>query len=213
MIRSIALARLNADTIQDIAVGPATATGLAIRIWLAGGGGSFGSPTMLAHEGNMSMVCAGDIDGDGDADLAAACWPLSDTFRSVAVFKNQGAATFTGPTYYAGLQGASDAVLVDMDQDGWLDIVASTGDPNFSSNLVAVLRNDGQGGFESGKVALALDDFDVHTIADFNRDGKPDVAVGVADGVAVGLGNGDGTFALTGETLGLSGPAGSSPGT
>jgi hypothetical protein len=84
----------------------------------------------------------------------------------------------------------------DLNGDGIADLAVT----NFLSNDVSVLLGNGDGTFQaavnyvvgpSAAPPLCL------AVADFNRDGLPDLAVAFAGGVRLLLGNGDGTFQTT----------------
>ena len=69
---------------------------------------------------------------------------------------------------------------------------------NYGTGTIGVLLGDGQGAFPSyTELALPGGSPEALALADFNRDGKLDIAVAVFDvttAVTVLLGNGDGTF-------------------
>lgn len=89
-------------------------------------------------------------------------------------------------------RGAGPSVLADLNGDGHLDIIATSG----ALNYIYVFLGRGDGSFErlapntSVQAPLNL------IAADFNGDGKPDLAVtsGVGRQLSVLLGNGDGSF-------------------
>lgn len=194
------MALLNGDAIPDIAVASKTASSVAIHFGTGGGG--FQPKVDLAVGPSPTNICAGDIDGDADVDLVTVSSARANVFEGVTILKNNGTGTFAAPALYGGLQGAGQAVLADMDLDGRLDIVASIygGGANASPHAVAILRNDGSGGFLSGRRAMTMTGSTQEAIDDFNRDGKSDVAsVDGSGGVIIGLGNGDGTFNTLGS--------------
>jgi hypothetical protein len=90
------------------------------------------SPTRLAN---------GDIDNDGDLDLAVAS--LSFTGRGVDILTNQGNGVFGPPVRLTFSNTNFDVELADIDGDGDLDVVA----PLFGSDFLAFRRNNGNGTF------------------------------------------------------------------
>ncbi|KMW56435.1 hypothetical protein AIOL_001389 [Candidatus Rhodobacter oscarellae] len=120
-------------------------------------------------------LSTGDIDGDGDLDVV-----IASTELGLYIYQNDGAGLFsqTGADL-AGFGGKDifNAALVDIDNDGWLDLfLASYLEGNFwVRNLEGVfdfaaaqpVRNR-----EDAMLSLAL------SFADFDRDGDLDAGLG-----------------------------------
>jgi hypothetical protein len=84
-------------------------------------------------------------------------------------------------------------VAADFKRDGNLDI--ATGNQDLYLGPVTILLGNGNGTFSSIQSGSITDTVQGLVAADFNTDGKPDIAVAAGNGgVAVLLGNGDGTF-------------------
>jgi uncharacterized repeat protein (TIGR01451 family) len=97
----------------------------------------------------------------------------------------------------------------DFNSDGKADIVTvSTGSgagAGGAGRSIIVLLGNGDGTLRtaSSYVASTNYSFSGAVIADFNLDGRPDIATGGDDGIVINRGNGDGTFAAplqSGET-------------
>ena len=82
-----------------------------------------------------SSVAIGDLDGDGDLDLAVANW-YSD---NVSVLLGNGDGTFQSAVNYGAGEYPSSVAIGDLDGDGDLDLAVA----NTISNNVSVLINIG----------------------------------------------------------------------
>jgi hypothetical protein len=94
-----------------------------------------------------------------------------------------------------------DVVLAELHRKGVLDIVAA------QSQAVSVLLNYGNGKFEESEWLSVPGSRSCAAAADFNGDGRPDLAVPTSTGIVILLGTGKpGTPYTTGATIPLSGP-------
>lgn len=82
------------------------------------------------------------------------------------------------PATYPAFTGARDAVSVDLNRDGWLDVVTT----NVGRNAVSVFINRGTpGGFEQPReIAVGAGPFDLVS-GDVDRNGTPDLVVATPD--------------------------------
>jgi hypothetical protein len=121
----VALGFLDAgNTVDAVVPNP---RGDSVFIYRGDGAGAFAVPTPLMASGPRE-VAIGDIDGDGDNDLA-----IAGSTNVYASF-NDGNAGFTLPVGLVG-SGATGVAIVDTDANGRGDIVATKNDGN-----VAVVR-------------------------------------------------------------------------
>ena len=146
----------------------------------------------IAGTAQTQGLDAGDVNGDGKADVIAA------TTSQVGIHYGNGAGGFTaGPTYSQTLGGQVEPRLVDLNSDGDLDIVA----PTFTA--IQSLINNGSGVFTVGPTTQLNGASAVSAIspARLNNDTKADLfAVDGASGTTYALkGTGTGAFTLGGS--------------
>jgi uncharacterized protein (TIGR03437 family) len=195
---SMAAGDFNGDGLPDLAVANFNDNTVTVLIGDGSGGftASMGSPFMVGSE-PVSIV-VGDFNGDGNRDLATA--NVSD--NTVTVLLGNGLGGFTaspGGPLPVGSEPYS-VVVGDFNGDGIQDLATA----NFVDNTVSVLLGNGSGGFAAASgspfsVASATDEFPFSlAAADFNRDGKEDLATANFFGgtVSVLLGNGAGGFTI-----------------
>ncbi len=186
----------NADGNQDFAV--ANFTDNTFSLFLGNGDGTFkqatGSPFALpsAVTGPIAMT-ATDFNSDGNLDLAI----VNQTTADVSILLGNGNATFTQATGSPFAVGKRPVAIAtgDLNNDSHPDLAVV----NQTDNTVSVLLGNGDGTFTAatnsplatGQAPTAV------TIADFNADGNPDIAVTdpQTDSVSVFLGFGQGLFA------------------
>jgi hypothetical protein len=135
-------------------------------------------------------IAAADLNGDHSPDLAVT--QLDN--GTVAVLMNDGAGHFLKPVRYTWNGAPLDVKIADLRHDGRQDLVVADGAAG-----MAVLLNKGNGTF--GKPTIYTPFFrnwqppEACTLADFNLDGKLDVAcVAHLNDVYFFYGKGDGTF-------------------
>ncbi len=147
-----------------------------------------------------SSVAIGDLDANGDLDLAVAN-ELSD---DVTILLGTGGGAFLfSANYTAGVEPSSVALGL-LDADTTLDMAVA----NRDSGDVSVFLGAGDGTFGTASVYGAGSSPGSIAVGDLNGDGDLDLAVSNAnsDDVSILLGNGDGTFQTAADY-----PAGSSP--
>jgi hypothetical protein len=120
----------------------------------------------------VSDVRAGDIDGDGDLDLAVAQFGYDD--GETRWIENLGGWKFKSHILQ-NLSGPINVELVDMDNDSDLDIVSLVSQ---EWEQIFCYINDGHGNFQI-KLLWGSDNEDFGSsgiyIYDFNKDGKQDI--------------------------------------
>ena len=120
----------------------------------------------------VTDVQAGDLDGDGDLDLSVA--QFGYTQGQVQWFENDGEWNFS-PHQLIDRSGAIHAPIVDIDNDGDLDVLALLSQ---EWETVYAFVNDGKGNFSTTILHDVADaDFSSSgiTVSDLDQDGDSDV--------------------------------------
>lgn len=164
---------LDGDGIPDIAL----PFGDSIS-WRKGfGNGQFSGPILMPGlVTSCKQVAGADLDNDGDLDVFACNG--TDALASNARFywfENDGSGNFTGHLVQTGIQLCSGAFPLDVNEDGWQDMVLTF----FNGQSSRVYQNQGSGSF-SGWVPLlpasvpAPADVNQSMITDLDADGRVD---------------------------------------
>ena len=110
-------------------------------------------PVGFAPPSGVRDLVAGDLNGDGFADLVTAHDLLSDTNR-IVVHLADGAGGFLAPIGYMSGRTPIALAIGDMDLDGDIDIVATTS--NNPNDAMVVLFNNGAGDFSGPSFSAPL---------------------------------------------------------
>jgi uncharacterized protein (TIGR03437 family) len=141
--------------------------------------------------GNAAAV--GDVNGDGKPDIVS----VDVSAGNILTLLGKGDGTFKAPIT-SGTQTLFNSFLVlalgDFNGDGKLDVVSL----DSGSNYIQVWMGNGDGTFKAPVNYTVGTQPSSVVVADFNGDGRLDLAIsdgdGTAPGIAVLLGNGNGTF-------------------
>ena len=186
-----AVAELNGDGAPDVVVYNFDVNTYAVL--LNDGAGALGPPSLVTPTlGEAARFVVDDVDGDGVADLVFN----SQVSPSIEVRLNNGDGTFGAALLSTSSVATSFIAADDMNGDGTLDILTC----DAFDDTVSVLLGNGDGTFQTPiATPVAFPGASGPTgidSADFNGDGRVDVAISLNSGeAAVLLGLGDGTLA------------------
>ncbi len=166
----VAVGDLDKDTRPDIVVGSSGTSTIRIILNKAAGY-QLQTATTVGQLAPVGVV-VGDFDGDGNADVAT----VNRTPGNVSILKGNGAgvlAVLGSPIAV----GTSPDMLVaaDMNLDGIADLVV----PNSGSANISVLLGKGDGSYTPARATAFVTGAGPFACAvgDFNKDGRPDLAV------------------------------------
>jgi len=196
----------NADGNLDLVVAnffSSTAT-----ILLGKGNGAVGKPQNFLVGNSPLAVLTGDFNRDGRRDFITS----NQAGGTVSLYLGKGNGTFQVESSFPSKERADQIAVADFNNDGIADLAMADGGLGFNGNTVSVFLGNGKGGFGAETVLNTGQDPNSVTAADFNHDGRLDLAVSNGfeifgnKGLQIFLGNGDGTF-VSGPTLsGLTAP-------
>ena len=190
----VSLGDMNGDGFLDAVT--ANVLDDTISIQTNNGAGAFSTPTPYSSGSTPRSVALGDVDNDGDLDVAVA-----RQNGIIGVYINDGTGTLTGPTNFSAGAFPYSLTFGDVDKDGDLDLVV----PNANSDDVSVLLNTGTGTFAAA-VNYSVDSGPTQAaLADIDGDGDLDIVTANGFGLTVSTLLNDGTGAFSGLTTFTSG--------
>jgi hypothetical protein len=164
----------------------------SVMTFLGDGHGRLHKRTTYKLNGGPFGIAAQDLNGDNHPDLAVAL----NLTGSVAVFLNDGTGHFNKPVNYSvgGGSGALDVKIADLRNDGKQDLVIAD-----DGEGMVVLLNKGDATFGKPTIYRPCGNNcqgpQACVVADFNLDGKLDVACAAnIDDAYFFYGNGKGQF-------------------
>lgn len=197
---------VNGDGAPDIVTATLNASGApVISTLLNDGKGNFTQGPTTPYTGNFpTSLTVIDADGDGKADL------LFSVQGALYFMKNLGDGTLAPPITIATTATDNyEFSIADFNGDGRPDIVYVAANSNSGLDQLHVLINLGGGAFTDTAPLVIAGEAGYFTVADFNRDGRMDIAVqpeppyiSLSNAtVTIYFGQGDGTFAKGPSTV------------
>jgi hypothetical protein len=178
----VAVGDVDGDGNLDL-VSPGIYEGGWINVMRGNGDGTFQPYSKYANTyvSQARALALGDVNNDGKADVV-----IADSYANqISVFLNDGHGAYPRAFFNknfntaARFNGLSDLKLADVNNDGKLDLVATSS----WSNQVYVLTGDGSGRFNTVVTLTAGKGADTSSVADLNLDGRLDiVTANVTDG-------------------------------
>ncbi|MBA4135844.1 MAG: hypothetical protein C0518_00845 [Opitutus sp.] len=141
----------------------------------------------------LTRLATGDFDGDGFTDVAVTTQNRGRSTGAWMFFNQRGPhRSFLWPV--GGRDDfARDIAVADLDRDGRDDLILTDSDVEQGEHVRVVFRSAGRAGWEdpweliSSEYGIGLGTASI-TVADFNRDGRPDIGIGGRNGLRVYLG-------------------------
>ncbi|MDX2189002.1 MAG: LamG-like jellyroll fold domain-containing protein, partial [Bacteroidota bacterium] len=166
----------NADGNLDIAAAYFSGSG-QVSVLLGNGSGGFSTKVDYTTDASPFGIQNADLNGDGKPDIVTANYGSAN----MSVLINNGNGTFAAPVNYGGVSiNPNDLSFADMNGDGSLDIILGTR-TNTAGGNIFIFTNSGVGAFSlATKLSAQTRVFSTFS-ADFNGDGKPDIAASDAD--------------------------------
>jgi len=173
---SVAIGDVNGDGKPDLVI---ALQGGTVSVLIGTGTGTFGAPTPFGAGNIPVSVAIGDVNGDGKLDVVAA----NQSGDNVSVLLGNGNGTLQTAVNYPGPAGdvAESVAIGDVNGDGKPDLVVTFLFDFSSPGVVSVLLGNGDGTFQTPVSYPAGITPDSAAVADFNGDGKPDLAVANSD--------------------------------
>lgn len=170
---NVSIGDVNGDGALDLVLAKGRHWPLRDRVLLGDGRGhiqtayDLGEASDRSYSGRLT-----DLDGDGDLDVVIS----NDRPDPKLTYLNDGKGRFqVGSTYGRAEWDTRNASVADLDGDRQPDIIVANRSPKAAANYVCL--NRGKGRFDADCLAFSQESATTITPADFNHDGRIDLAV------------------------------------
>lgn len=173
----------NNDGHLDLAV--STGANNAVTVLLGDGAGNFSvlGSYSTGSGTNPAGIVAADFNNDGKLDVAT----INPGNNTATILLGNGDGTLGGAIAQATGKDPIAIVTTDVNSDGLADVIAFD-NPAANSGEMDVLLGNGDGTLQTAQVSsLSFTPGTLAAVADFNRDGKPDLALTQQNTDSVGL--------------------------
>lgn len=163
------------------------------------GTGEFGPLTVFPATARNAYVAVGDLDNDGDLDLAAAQFT-----EQIAIYLNKGNGTFKPALLVRVAEFPNMVIAADLSGDGVVDLATVHNGVYGSSKAISVLRGTGGGKFApyvkytvgQGPIEIVATDLDDDGDVDLatSNNGGDDTSTFADESTTVLLNKGNGTY-------------------
>lgn len=183
----IAVADFNGDGKSDFVVADECPTNFPcadageVSIFLGNGNGTFQKPVAYTVGYEPTWVGVADFNGDGIPDLVVfnSCGQsqgCSPQIGDICVLLGNGDGTFQAPIFNNAVTSPAMVAAGDLNGDGFADLAVTIYEADSDTTFSTLLGN-GDGTFQAPVAQTAEYSPSAPVIADFNHDGKMDIAV------------------------------------